>query len=64
MTTMRMKTQITLFGAAPTASRQDDHPDHRLTVPLQRGSLFLRWERCPVRLRCAGDGSARPGASI
>ena len=39
----------------------DDHPHHRLTMPLHHGSLFLRWERWPVRQRCACDASDRPG---
>jgi len=42
----------------------DDHPHHRLTMPLHHGSLFLRWERWPVRQRCACDGSDRPGERI
>jgi len=30
-------------------------------MPLHHGSLFLRWERWPVRQRCACDASDRPG---
>jgi hypothetical protein len=58
------RSYLTLSTLATVRQSQEDHPDHRLTVPLQRGSLFLRWERWPVRRRCAGDGSARPGESI
>jgi len=55
------RSYLTLSTLATVLQSQEDHPDHRLTMPLQRGSLFLRWERCPVRRRCAGDGSTRPG---
>ena len=50
--------------AATVLQSRDDHPHHRLTMPLQHGSLFLCWGALPVRRRCAGDGSARPGESI
>jgi hypothetical protein len=54
----------TLSTLATVLQSWDDHPHHRLTMPLQHGSLFLRWERWPVRQRCACDGSTRPGESI
>jgi hypothetical protein len=50
-----------LSTLAAILQSRDDHPHHRLTMPLQHGSLFQRWERWPVRRRCAGDASARPG---
>jgi hypothetical protein len=58
------RSYLTLSTLATVLQSQDDHPHRRLTMPLQHGSLFLRWERWPVRQRCACDGSIRPGESI
>jgi hypothetical protein len=58
------RSYLTLSTLATVRQSWDGHPHHRLTVPLQRGSLFLRWERWPVRRRCAGDRSTRPGENL
>jgi hypothetical protein len=58
------RSYLTLSTLATVLQSWDDHPHHRLTMPLQRGSLFLRWERWPVRRRGAGGGSTRPGERI
>jgi len=58
------RSYLTLSTLATVLRSWEDHPHHRLTMPLRHGSLFLRWERWPVRRRCAGDGSTRPGESI
>ena len=55
---------LTLSTLATVLQSRDYHPHHRRTMPFQHGCLFLRWERWPVRRRCAGEGPARPGESI
>jgi hypothetical protein len=57
------RSYLTLSTLATVLQSRDGHPHHRLTMPLQPGSLFLRWERWPVR-RPAGSlaGSAAPGS--
>jgi hypothetical protein len=55
---------LTLSTLAAVLQSWDGHPHHRLTMPLQHGSLFLRWERWLVRQRCGCDGSTRPGENI
>ena len=55
---------LTRSTLATVRQSQDGHPHRRLTMPLQHGSLFLCWGALPVRRRCAGDGSARPGENI
>jgi hypothetical protein len=49
------RSYLTLSTLATVLQSQDDHRHYRLTMPLWHGSLFLRWERWPVRRRCAGD---------
>ena len=55
---------LTLSTLATVLQSRDYHPHHQRTMPFQHGCLFLRWERWPVRRRCAGEGPARPGESI
>jgi hypothetical protein len=45
---------LTLSALATVLQSQDGHPDHRLTMPFQHRSLFLRWERWPVRQTLRG----------
>src|SRR5215469_10690061 len=58
------RSYLTLSTLATVLQSWDDHPHQRLTMPLQHGSLSLRWERWPVRQRCACDVSTRPGENI
>jgi len=43
------RSYLTLSTLATVLQTQDNHPHHRLAMPLQHGSLSLRWERWPVR---------------
>jgi len=48
------RSYLTLSTLATVLQLCEDHPHHRLTMPLQHGSLFLRWPCCPVRRPYAG----------
>jgi hypothetical protein len=43
------RSYLTLSTLATVLQSQDGHPHHRLTMPLQHGSLFVRWVSTALR---------------